>query len=130
MLWTWRVVLGTACSVGVSMPVPAVRDSLCRCDESAMPSAGKPSESLVSPHEVLPLVSSVLHSLSLGKGMDRLLQVITCSLPCSQLMAASLYVIGSLGQSEYEAVLVWLSRESRLSTSNSSLVVLGVVSAE
>ena len=32
--------------------------------------------------------------------------------------------------SEYEAVLVWLSRESRLSTSNSSLGVLGMVSAE
>ena len=33
MLWTWRV--GTACSVGMSMPVPAVGDSLCRHDESA-----------------------------------------------------------------------------------------------
>ena len=39
-------------------------------------------------------------------------------------------MIGTLGQSEYEAVLVWLSGESGLSTSNSSLVVLGVVGAE
>ena len=62
--------------------------------------------------------------------MDRLLQMITCILPCSQLRDASLYVIGSLGQSEYEALLVWLSGESGLSTSNSSLGVLGVVSAE
>ena len=62
MLWTWRVVLGTACSVGMSMPVPAVGDSLCRHDESAMTSStGEPSESLVSSSEVLPLVSSVLH---------------------------------------------------------------------
>ena len=37
---------------------------------------------------------------------------------------------GSLGQSEYEAVLVWLSGESRLSTSKTSLVVLGVVGTE
>ena len=47
MLWTWRVVLGTACSVGMSVPVPAVGDSLCRHDESAMTSAGETSESLV-----------------------------------------------------------------------------------
>ena len=40
MLWTWRVVLGTACSVGMSVSVPAVSDSLCRHDESAMTSAG------------------------------------------------------------------------------------------
>ena len=39
-------------------------------------------------------------------------------------------MIGSLGQSEYEAVLVWLSGESGLSTSNSSHGVLGVVGAE
>ena len=39
-------------------------------------------------------------------------------------------MIGSLGRSEYEAVLVWLSGESGLSISNSSLFVLGVVSAE
>ena len=91
MLWTWRVVLGTACRVGVSMPVPAVGDSLCRHDESAMTSStGEPSESLVSPGEVLALLSSVLHSLLLGKGMDRLLQMVTCGLPCSQLRAASL----------------------------------------
>ena len=91
MLWTWQVVLGMACSVGMSMPVPAVSDSLCRHDESAMfSSAGEPSESLVSSAEVLPLVSSVLHSLLLGKGMDRLLQMVTCGLPCRQLRAASL----------------------------------------
>ena len=91
MLWTWIVVLGTACSVGVSMPVPAVSDSLCRHDESATTSsAGEPSESLVLPGEMLPLVLSVLHSLSLGKGMDRLLQMVNCGLPCSQLRAASL----------------------------------------
>ena len=75
-------------------------------------------------------MSSVLHSLSLGKGMDRLLQMVTCGLPCRRVRAASLYVIGILGQSEYEAVLVWLSGESGLSTSNSSLVILGVVGAE
>ena len=39
-------------------------------------------------------------------------------------------MIGSLGQSEYEAVLAWLSGESRLSASNSSLGVTGGVSAE
>ena len=83
ILWTWRVVLGTACSVGMSVPVPAVGDSLCRPDESAATSAGESSVSLVSLDEVLPSVSSVLYSLLLGKGMDRLLQVITCGLPCS-----------------------------------------------
>ena len=72
ILWTWRVVLGTACSVGMSVPVPAVSDSVCRYDESSTTSAGEPSVSLVSPDEVLLSVSSVLHSLSLGKGMDRL----------------------------------------------------------
>ena len=81
MSWTWRVVLGTACSVGMSIPVPAVGDFLCRCDESSTTSTGEPSVSLVSLDEVLPSVLSVLHSLSLGKGMDRLLQVITCGLP-------------------------------------------------
>ena len=91
MLGTWRVVLWTACAVGVSMPVHAVGDSICRHDESATTSsAGEPSESLESSAEVLPLVLSVLHSLSLGKGMDRLLQMVTCGLPCSQLKAASL----------------------------------------
>ena len=39
-------------------------------------------------------------------------------------------MIGTLGQSDYKTVLVWLSGESGLSTSNSSLVVLGVVGAE
>ena len=83
MLGTWRLVLWTACAVGVSMPVPAVSDSICRHDESAMTSStGEPSESLESSAEVLPLVSSVLHSLLLGKGMDRLLQMVTCGLPC------------------------------------------------
>ena len=106
---TWRSVGWTTCVLGMSMPVPAVGDSLCLHDESAMTSEGEPSVLLVSSDVMLPSVSSVLHSLFLGKGMDRLLQVITCGLPCSQLRAA-LYVIGSLGQSEYEAVLVWLSR--------------------
>ena len=47
MLQTWRLVLWTACVVGMSMPVPAVSDSICRCDESAMTSsAGEPSDSL------------------------------------------------------------------------------------
>ena len=87
---TWRLVGWTSCGVGVSVPVPAVGDSLCGCDESASTSAGEPSGSSVPSDEVLPLVSSVLHSLSLGKGMDRLLQVITCGLPCNQLRAASL----------------------------------------
>ena len=89
-LWTWRLVGGTACSVGMSVPVPAVGDSLCRCVESSTTSEGEPSISLVASDEMLPLVSSVLHSLSLGKGKDRLLQIITCGLPCSQLRAASL----------------------------------------
>ena len=43
----------------------------------------------VSLVEVLPSVSSVLHSLSLGKGMDRLLHVMTYGLPCNPLRAAS-----------------------------------------
>ena len=67
ILWTWRVGLGTACSVSMSMPVLSVSDSLCRHDESAAISAGEPSVSLVSPDEVLLLVLSVLHSLSLGR---------------------------------------------------------------
>ena len=74
-------------------------------------------------------VSSVLHSLLLEKGMDRLLHVRTCGLPCNWLRAASFYVMGSLGQSEYEAVLVRLSGEYRLSAPNSSLGVTGGVSA-
>ena len=45
-------------------------------------SAGEPSDSLLSSADELPLMSSVLHSLSLGKGMDRLLQMVTCGLPC------------------------------------------------
>ena len=130
ILWTWRSVDWAVCDVGVPVPVPAVGESLCRQDESVTTSAGEPSVLLVSSDMMLPLVSSVLHSLLLGKGMDRLLQMITCGLPCSQLRAASLYVIGSLGQSEYEAVLVSLSGESGLSTSNFSLGLLGVVSAE
>ena len=88
--WTCELVIGTACGVGMSMPVLAVSDSVCVCDESAMTSAGQPSVVLVSSYEVLPSVSSVLHSLSLGKGMDRLLHMITCSLPCNQVKAASL----------------------------------------
>ena len=87
---TWRMVGWTACVVGMSVPVPAISDSLCTCDESAMTSAGEPSVTLVSSDEMLPSVSPVLHSLSLGKGMERLLQMITCSLPCSQLSTASL----------------------------------------
>ena len=50
--------------VGVSMLVPAVGDSICRHDESALTSAGEPSE---SSGDWLPSVSSVLHSLLLGK---------------------------------------------------------------
>ena len=38
-------------------------------------------------------------------------------------------MIGSLGQSEYEAVLVWLSGELGLSASNSSLGTTGGVGA-
>ena len=65
------------------MPVPAVGDSICRHDESATTySTGEPSESLESSAGLLPLVSSVLHSLSLGKGMNRLLQMVTCGLLC------------------------------------------------
>ena len=87
---TFGLVRGTACVVGMSVPVPAVGDSLCRHDESASTSAGEPSVLSVPSVEVLPSVSSVLHSLLLGKGMDRLLHVITCGLPCNQLRAASL----------------------------------------
>ena len=36
IFWTWRLVGWTACAVGMSMPVPAVSDSLCRYEESAM----------------------------------------------------------------------------------------------
>ena len=90
ILWTCELVSGTACGVGMSVPVTAVSDSLCGCDESAATSAGEPSVSLEASIEVLLLVLSVLHSLSLGKGKDRLLQMITFGLPCSQLRAASL----------------------------------------
>ena len=60
ILWTWRLVGGTACSVGMSVPVPAVSDSLCVHNESAMTSAGEPSVSLEASDETLPLVSFVL----------------------------------------------------------------------
>ena len=99
--------------VGMSVPVPAVGDSICRQNESASTSAGEPSESSMLYGDWLPSVSSVLHSLLLGKGMDRLLQILTCGIPCNWLRAALLYVIGSLGQSEYEAVLVLAGLESR-----------------
>ena len=89
ILWTWRLVNGTACSIGMSVPVPAVGDSFCRHDESDMTSAGELAVLLVASDEMLPLVSCVLHSLSLGKGKDRLLQMITSGLPCSWLRAAS-----------------------------------------
>ena len=67
----------------MSVPVPAVSDAICRCEESALTSAGvEPFESSVSPSDNwLPFVSPVLHSLLLGKGMDRLLQILTCGLP-------------------------------------------------
>ena len=87
---TWEVVGWTSCGVRMSVPVLVVDVSLCRCDESALTSAGEPSGWSVPSDKVLLLVSSVLHSLLLGKGMDRLLHVITCGLPCSQLRAASL----------------------------------------
>ena len=87
---TWEVVGWTSGGVGKSVPVPAVGDSLCRHDESASMSAGEPSGSSVPLDEVLPSVSSVLHSLLLRKGMDRLLHVRTCGLPCNWLRAASL----------------------------------------
>ena len=78
-----------SCGVGMSMPIPAVNDSISWYDESALTSAGEPSGSSV-PLVVLSSVSSVLHSLLLGKGMDRLLHVITCGLPCKWLRSASL----------------------------------------
>ena len=62
--------------------------------------------------------------------MDRLLQILTCCLPCNQLRAALLYVIGSIGQSEYVAVLVWLSGELGLCASNSSLGTAGRAGAK
>ena len=70
----------------VSMP-PVVSDSLCRHEESAMTSAGsEPSDTSVSSADRSPSVSSsaALHSLLLGKGMDRLLQILTCGLPVRQ----------------------------------------------
>ena len=56
MLWTCELVGGTACVVGMSMPVPAVGDSLCGCDESAATSAEEPSVVPVSSDEVSPSV--------------------------------------------------------------------------
>ena len=87
---TWRMVSWTACVVGMSAPVSAVGDSLFRHHESATTSAGEPSVTPVSSDEMLSSVLSVLHSLTLGKGMGRLLQMRTCGLPCSWLRAASL----------------------------------------
>ena len=108
----------------MSMPLPTVDDSICRLDESALTSTRSdvPSVSSVLPSvDSLPSVSSVvLHSLLLGKGMDRLLQIFTCGLPCRWLKAVWLQLMGSLGGSEYEAVPVWPSRELGLSASNSS----------
>ena len=75
----------------MSVPLPAVSDSICRCDESALTSArsDEPSVSSVSPSvDLLPSVLSVvLHSLLLGKHMDRLLQILTHGLPCRELKA-------------------------------------------
>ena len=61
--------------------------------------------------------------------MDRLLHILTCGLHHRQLRAVSLQVIGSVGCSEYEAVLAWLSRELGLSASNSSSGTTGGVDA-
>ena len=86
----------------MSVPLPAVGYSICMPDESALTPAGSESSvSSLSPSvDWLPSVdvsSDVLHSLLLGKGMGRLLQILTCGLPCRWLKAVSLYVIGSLG---------------------------------
>ena len=85
----WDVVGQTSWGVGMSVPTHAFGNSTCRHDESASTSTGEPSVLSVPLVEVLPSVSSVLHSLLLGKGMDRLLHVITCGLPCNWLRAAS-----------------------------------------
>ena len=87
LLWSWGHLVG---GIGMSVPLPLVGDSICRLDESASISAGC-HETSVPSVDSLPSVSSVvLHSLSLGKGMDRLLQILTCGLPCRQLKTVSL----------------------------------------
>ena len=48
-------------------------------------------------------VSDAFDSSSLdviGRGMDRLFSILICCLPCSQLKAVSLYMMGSLGWRE------------------------------
>ena len=55
-------------------PIPAVGDSLCGHDESAMSSAGEPLVSSV-PSVVLPSVSSVLHCTVTWEGYG---QVVAC----------------------------------------------------
>ena len=84
----------------------AASDSFCGAEESASASAGSCSS---EPSDVYSLSLLVM-----GRGMERLLQIFTCGLPCNLLRAASLHVIGSLGCSEYDAVLAWLSREPRV----------------
>ena len=72
----------------MSMPLSAVGDLICFHDESAMTSVG--SESSVDWLPSVDMSFDVLHSLSLGKGMDRLLHILTCGLPHRQLRPVSL----------------------------------------
>ena len=66
----------------MSVPLSAVSDSIWLFDESAITSAGLSVSSSVDRLPSLDFSSDILHSLSLGKGMDRLLHILTCGLPC------------------------------------------------
>ena len=71
--------MGWAC---LCTPLAAVSDSIWLFDESAMTSAGSSVSSSVDRLPSEDRSSEVVHSLSLGKGMDRLLHILTCGLPC------------------------------------------------
>ena len=64
------------------MPLSAVGDSIWLFDESVTTSAGSSMSSSVDRLPSVDMSSDVLHSLLLGKGMDRLMHIITCGLPC------------------------------------------------
>ena len=71
---------------------PAAGDSFCVDEESASASAESSSS---EPSDV-----SSLSLLVMGRGIERLLQIVACGLPCNLLRVASLYIMGSLGHSE------------------------------
>ena len=88
LLVTPSLIIGMGLSLGL-----LVGDSSCVCGESASTASGASASDHIS--------SSSLES---GSGMGRRLKVLTWGLPCRWLKVVSLYVMGNLGFSLYEAV--------------------------